>query len=51
MFNPFNRPALFNRCAPFKPPPLSSPATRGRMKEGVKRFERLELFEQVETFS
>jgi len=26
LFNPFNRPALFNRCAPFKPPPLSSPA-------------------------
>jgi hypothetical protein len=23
----------FNRCALFKPPPLSSPATRGRIKE------------------
>jgi hypothetical protein len=43
LFNPFNRFAWFNRYAPFKPPPsfggtqdrLSSPATRGRMKEGV----------------
>jgi hypothetical protein len=34
LFNPFNRFARFNRYAPFKPPPLSSPATRGRMKEG-----------------
>jgi hypothetical protein len=34
-FNPFNRVARFNRYAPFNPPPLSSPATRGRMKEGV----------------
>jgi hypothetical protein len=51
MFNPFNRRALFNRCVSFKPPPSSSPATRGRMMEGVKRFERLELFEQAETFS
>jgi len=25
----------FNRYAPFKPLPLSSPASRGRMKEGV----------------
>ena len=25
----------FNRCAPFNPPPLSSPASRGRMKEGA----------------
>jgi hypothetical protein len=25
----------FNRYAPFNPLPLSSPASRGRMKEGV----------------
>jgi hypothetical protein len=24
----------FNHCAQFKPPPLSSPASRGRIKEG-----------------
>jgi hypothetical protein len=36
----------FKRCAPFKPSPLSSPASRGRMKEGVGLFERLELFER-----
>jgi hypothetical protein len=24
----------FNRCAPFNPPPLSSPATRGRISGG-----------------
>jgi hypothetical protein len=43
LFNPFNCFAQFNRYAPFKPPPsfddaqdmLSSPATRGRIKEGV----------------
>ncbi len=29
----------------FKPPPLSSPATRGKMQEGV---ERLEQFEPIE---
>ncbi len=34
-FNPFKRVAAFNRYAAFNPPPLSSPATRGRMKEGV----------------
>ena len=34
-FNLFKRFARFNRYAPFKPPPLSSPATRGRTKEGV----------------
>ena len=39
----------FNRFAPFKPPPLSSPATRGRMKEGLnlERFERLERLEPL----
>jgi len=31
-FKPFKQ---FNRYAPFNPPPLSSPATRGRMKEGA----------------
>jgi hypothetical protein len=44
----------FNRCAPFKPLPsfdvaqdmLSSPASRGRMKEGFERLERLERLEQ-----
>ena len=30
-FKPFKP---FNRCAPFKPPPVSSPATRGRTQEG-----------------
>ncbi len=34
-FNPFKRVAAFNRYAASNPPPLSSPATRGRMKEGV----------------
>jgi hypothetical protein len=49
----------FNRCAPLNPLPcfdvdpsgLSSPATRGRVQEGVDRFEgfeRLELFERFE---
>src|SRR5262245_30540746 len=28
-----------------RPPPLSSPATRGRMKEGLERLEQLERFE------
>src|SRR5215813_5014032 len=38
----------FNRYAPLKPPPLSSPAqTRGRMKEGVEPLERLEPLELV----
>jgi hypothetical protein len=42
---PFKTFKPFNRCAPFHPSPLSSPATRGRMKEGVERLKRLELFE------
>jgi hypothetical protein len=54
LFNPFNRFTRFNRYARFKPPPpfgvaqgmLSSPATRGRMKEGVERLEQLELLNQ-----
>jgi hypothetical protein len=33
--NPFKPFKTLNRYAPFKPPPRSSPATRGRMKEGV----------------
>jgi hypothetical protein len=36
----------FNRCAPLNPPPLSSPAVRGRMKEGLVRFELFERLEQ-----
>src|SRR5262245_18662765 len=35
----------FNRCAQFKPSPSSSPATRGRMRWGLERFERLERLE------
>jgi hypothetical protein len=31
----------------FKPPPLSSPAVAGRMKEGVERLELLEQLEPV----
>jgi len=44
---------LFGQFQPFqsfktsKPPPLSSPASRGRMKEGVERLERLERFERL----
>ena len=35
----------FNRCAPFKPPPVSSPRPRGRSTlKRFERFERLELF-------
>jgi hypothetical protein len=52
-FNPFNRFARFNRYAPSKPPPsfdvaqdrLSSPASRGRIRRGFERLERLERFE------
>jgi hypothetical protein len=40
----------FKQFKPFKPPPFSSPASRGRMGEGeiepsvaVERLERLEL--------
>jgi hypothetical protein len=32
LFQPFKK---FNRYAPFNPPPLSSPASRGRIKEGA----------------
>jgi hypothetical protein len=31
----FKKFKSFNRCAQFKPLPLSSPAMRGRMKEGA----------------
>jgi hypothetical protein len=40
-FKPFNRFAMFNTFKAFKPPPLSVPASRGRMKEGVNRAKRL----------
>jgi hypothetical protein len=39
LFKAFNRFTPFNRYAQF------NPATRGRMKEGVERLKRLELFE------
>jgi hypothetical protein len=38
----------FETFESFKPPPLSSPATRGRMKEGVEQLERLERLKRRE---
>jgi hypothetical protein len=35
----------FKTFQSFQPPPLSFPATRGRIKEGVELLERLERFE------
>ena len=38
---------MFQSFKSLKPPPLSSPASRARMKEGVERLERLERLELI----